>query len=116
MDCIASNHGLGAIAPVGKAIAINQDACRFDTQSLDGARHGEKGGLQDIDPVNLLDRGQPYTHCAMFKYLCFKHCATGRGQLFAVIQPRDAIGTQDYGSGNDRPRERPTPRLVHTCD
>ena len=103
LGCVAANQGFSAITPAGEAIAVNQDMTRLDTQGRDRAGHGDERGLQDIDPVNLVDRGKADADDAAFENLFFKRSAADRGQLLAVIKPGDAIGAKDDGSCNDRP-------------
>ena len=56
MDGIATNYRLRPVAPARQPIAVDQYPGWLDAQRFDGARHCKQCRLQDIDPVDLLDR------------------------------------------------------------
>ena len=107
----------GRTLELGRAVAVDGHHLRRHGELGDGLRHGPHGGVQYVLPVDALhvgdadadDGGRADAHEEDFARLLVEH--------FAVVDAvGDALRIEDDGSGDDRPCERPAPRLIDAGD
>jgi hypothetical protein len=115
---IAAHDGRDGTAQHGAAVAIHQGPIRRERQTLDRSLHGQQGGLQDVEGIDLRGAGAGHTP-SQGKLLDFglQEGAPGGGQAFGVIQARDGpSGIEDDGGGGYGTGQGPATRLVNAGD
>lgn len=108
----AEHGGVGDAVGVGvvetwivrvEAVAVDDKGFWFDGELVDGAVHGEIGGMEDVDFVYLLSSADAYRPCkGIALYLFAEHVSLLLRQLLGVIEHVVVVVVwQDYGSGED---------------
>jgi hypothetical protein len=87
-------------------------------KALDGTRHRQQGGLQNIDAVDVSGVSPAQTPCICSLADDFRKPLPGqRGQLFRITQAIDgSTWVEHYGGGHHRTRQGPPPGFVNARD
>ena len=79
--------------------------------------HGQDGGVEYVDAVNLFDRGHAYgpSHGVALNHFA-QSIALVWGELLGVVEDFVVIvGRQNHGRRIDITGQAPTPGFIHTC-
>ena len=111
-DGLAGNTGLRAIQ------AIHQHLLRLYLQRQHGAAHRQQGGLQDVEPVDLVHFGVGHRPCQRaFADERGKPVALFFGKFLGIGQPCDGVArVKDHRRRAHRPGQGAAPCLVHATD
>ena len=116
---VAIDERLGGAAEAGRAdIAIDPRFRGPDRQALHRAAHGEHRSMEDVQPVDLLDRGKRHRpgERALLEPRGEHLAALGRKQLGIREAVDAARRIEDHGGGIHRAGEWATPRLVDAAN
>ena len=98
------------------AVAVNESKIRLRRKLRKGAIHGNEGGVENIERLNLLDgcKGDAIGD-RRIDYYVIERIACFRREFFRVVQTGNLqISGQDTGCCTDRTRQRAPAGLVHT--
>ena len=106
---------IGDLEVATEAVAIDEEIFRAGFQPLDGSLHGEEGGSEDIQPVNLLDGGAADGDGdRLFPYSEVVVLATMGCELLGVGQSGEVkVLGEDHSGGHHRSGKAATTHLVN---
>ena len=98
----AVEGGTGAVGV--EAVAVDDDKLGAHFEAVEGAVHGQNGGVEDVDFVDFPRRHHPHRPGQRIAlHLPSQGVTAGGGELFGVVERRVAVvGRQDDGGGIDR--------------
>jgi hypothetical protein len=94
--------------------SIHQQEVGNYGQAQDGSTQSEVGGLEDVDPVDLLHLGRPHRDGSGLAADAFRQrLPLARRQALGIVDAGavEALG-QNHGAGQDRPAQGPPPHLI----
>ena len=99
--------------------SIDEHMPRLRRESQHGAAHSLVSRAEDVSAVDFLrfDDGQTPHDRAVCREFLVKRIALFVSELFRIVQDRmrEAI-RQNHRCRHHRPRERPPPGFIHSCD
>src|SRR5690606_21100305 len=99
------------------AIAVDQRDIGAAGQGVDGAAHGEQARLQNVELIDLLDRGFTGADMARLDNLREQNFPFRARDFLAVRDPGGNVApVEDDGGGDNRASERAAPGLIDTRD
>ena len=115
---IALDHRRTRHRQLWTAIAVDQCQSGCHAQPFDGALHGQHGGMQDIQPIDLLHLGAgDAPGQGLFANLVEQHFAARLGEFLRVVQAENRPRRiEDHRSRDHGTAERATTDLVDTRD
>jgi hypothetical protein len=120
-EMVALDHGGLWHRQARLHVAVDDGVLRLDRQGLERAAHRHEGGAQDVEAVDLLDARLAQRPDRLDPQLCGHRLAHLGAEALGIIeraeQPgREPAQRQDRRARDDRPRQRPAPRLIDAAD
>ena len=105
------NDARGLTYPSSGALRVLEKTADWRERPVNGAAHGQKRRLQNIQRVNFFNAGRANAMRQTSKF--FKQrLALFFAQLFTVIDTEIKIGRQTYRRRRHRPGPGPAPRFI----
>uniref|UniRef100_A0A0N4Z2V9 LigA n=1 Tax=Parastrongyloides trichosuri TaxID=131310 RepID=A0A0N4Z2V9_PARTI len=115
---VALDHGRHRAGQLEAVVAVHQGVHRRMGQGLDRPPHGQAGGVQDVQLVDLLDRGEADApgQGAGLDLGLQRGAALFRQGLGIIDSLGQVVGVQDHRRRRHRPGPRSPARLVDPAD
>ena len=115
---VSVDHGAAGHGDLAVLVSVDEGQVRLNVQTGDGAVHGEEGGPEDVELLDLLHRGEGHGpgHGLLLDQ-GKKKLPLFFGELLRVVQTGELhIGRENHRGGTDRSREGAAAGLVHAAD
>lgn len=110
-------RGGGAAQAGRRPVPVDKREARRARQRIERAAHGEIGGAEDVEPVDLLNAGDAEADLRDIPESGKKRLAPGGGEPLRIVQAgRNPLRIENHGSGDDGPGPGAAPGLVHPGD
>ena len=98
----------------GYKIAVNQQMTGTHAQTGHRALHRQMRGAQNVQPVDLINRGMGNANLGASDDLVKQRLSPCRSQSFGIVQSgRDVRRIEDHRRRRDWPGKRAAPNLIH---
>ncbi len=120
-EAVARHHGADRAGQDRRNVAVDEGVCRRRRQRRHGAAHGEQGGLEDVQPVDLGDVGDADADLHVVPDRIVERLARRPRQLLGVVDAGRERGRHpailnDRRCRDDRSRPWPAASFVYSGD